>query len=182
LVGDSFRRAEFSVRISVMAGWFTKIGTFLNSIRGFIWLAFSVAPTVAAFVTGVFAGLNWPDRILVTMATLASGVIFVYYLLLAYDYIVEKHGVRREINAIIDYLRDMADEGHEYIKVETVATMWAGDDAGKLWVWNPKLRKIKRAMTGGEIDYAQRSGGQNPSKRSDANIEDVIAYFVRLRS
>ena len=164
-----------------MARLFTKIGTFLNSIRGFIWLAFSAVPTVAAFVTGVYAGLDWPDRILVTMATLASGVIFVHYALRTYDYIVEKHGVRRQINAIIDALRDMAEEGHEHIKVETVATMWAGDDADKLWVWNPKLRKIKRAMANGEIDYSQRSSGQNPSKRSDANIEDVIAYFERLK-
>lgn len=164
-----------------MAGWFTKIGTFLNSIRGFIWLAFSALPTVAAFVTGVYAGLNLPDRILVTMATLASGVIFVHYLLRTYDYIVEKHGVRLQIDAIIDYLRDMADEGHEYVKVDMVATMWAGDDADKLWVWNPKLRKIKRAMTDGEIDYAQR-GNQNPSKRSDANIDDVINFFERLKS
>lgn len=165
-----------------MADWFTKIGTFLNSIRGFIWLAFSVTPTVAAFVTGIYAGLNWPDRILVTMATLASGVIFVYYLLLSYDYIIEKHGVRKQINAIIDALREMADVGHEFVKVETVVNMWAGDDADNVLLYNPKLRKIKRAMTDGEIDYAQRGGGQNPAKRSDANIEDVIAYFDRLRS
>ena len=93
---------------------------------------------------------------------------------------IEKHGARREINQIIDHLRDLSDEGHAYIKVGMVADMWAGDDKDKPWVWSPKLRKTKRAMAEGRIDYQQRSARQNPGKSSDAKIADVIAYFEGL--
>ncbi len=72
-------------------------------------------------------------------------------------------------------------EGHQYVKLQMVADMWAGDDKDKVWVWNPRLRKLKGAVDAGEIDYL-RQGNEKPSKRTDAKIESVIAFLRNLRS
>ena len=70
-------------------------------------------------------------------------------------------------NAVADDLQIMINAGHQYVKLQTVADMWAGDDKGKVWVWNPRLRKLKKAIDAGEIDYLKQ-GNSKPSKRTDA--------------
>ncbi len=160
---------------------FQKIGNFLRALQGYSWFALSVVPAIAAYAAGVYEGRLWSERILITVATLASGMILVHYALVTYDFIVERLGARKEINQIIEHLRNLADVGHDTISVESIAEMWAGDDVGKGWVYNPKLRKIKKAMEDRRINYVGRSAGNEPNKKSAAVIKDVIAYFESIK-
>ena len=59
--------------------------------------------------------------------------------------------LKRGSNQLFEHLTCTIHPGH---KVGMVADMWAGDDKDKPWVWNPKLRKIKRAMA----EDARRAG------------------------
>ena len=163
-----------------MLDWLKKIGNFARSVQGLLYIVATVIPSVLTYIAGIFEGIPWSSRIPLILASAAAGFATVYYALRTYHHISERYGFRKEINAAIDALQDMLDEGHEYVKPDMVATMWAGDDADKLWVWNPKLRKLKSAMASGQIDYAQR-GNQNPGRRSDAKTSDVIKYFEGLK-
>ena len=163
--------------------WLTlkKIGNFFSSMRGWLYFLLTIIPAISTFIATLVEELPWSTRILLVTSSAASGFILAYFALLSAEFISEKYGFCKEVNAVADNLQNMLNAGNQYVKVQMVADMWAGDDKDKVWVWNPRLRKLKEAIDAGEIDYLKQ-GNEKPSKNTDAKIESVIAFLRNLRS
>lgn len=160
---------------------FEKIGNFFSSLRGWLYFLLTLVPAASTFVASLVEGLPWSTRILLATSSAASGFILVYFALLSIDYISEKHGFRKEVHAVADDLQIMMNANHQYVKLILVADMWAGDNKDKMWIWNPRLRKLKDAVDSGQIAYLQ-SGRDKPNKNTDAEIRSVIAFLRNLKS
>ena len=158
-----------------------KIGNFARSVQGLLYIVATVIPTVLTYIIGIFEGIPWSSRIPLALASAAAGFATVYYAMRTYHYISERYGFRKEVNGVADNLQALLDANNEYLKLQVVADMWAGDDKEKLWVWNPRLRKLKEGIDTGQIEYVQE-GRQNPSRRTPVKIEDVIKYLRNLKS
>lgn len=158
-----------------------KIRVFVSTIRGGIYIVSVLVPGLLTFIAALVEGLPWSLRILRGTAAAAFGFAAVYYALRAWEYISNRYGFRREVNTVADNLQIMLNAGHEYVQLQTVADMWAGDDSEKMWVWNPRLRKLKEAIDAGEIDY-QKDANRNTSKKTAAKTKSVITFLRTLTS
>jgi hypothetical protein len=134
-----------------MASWFQRIGVLALTVKGWVFIATATLPTIWAGISGVLEGLPTSVVIFLTMSTLAVSSCFAYYGMVGFDYSVRYLGGRKDMWDASGRLGGMLDVGHDKMPIGEIASIWAGEDAGKAWVINPRIRRLKKAAADGAI-------------------------------
>ncbi len=160
-----------------MQNWSTlrDIGLAAHSLRGYIWIFWTVVPTVVVAIGGFLEGFTCPWMVVLIFSILAATSFFVYYGFRSFDYVVAKIGVKKENNRVATILNEARLVGHATMSIESIAREWAADEPS-FYIRNAKLRKLKAAVTQGKVTIVD---GQTspPNKNTSVRIDDVIELF-----
>lgn len=110
--------------------------------------------------------------------TAALGLACAYYLVKFFDYITNRLGERRELNAAADRMQEMVDVGYKTLAIGDIASIWADGDTN-VFVWNPRLRKLKKAADRGLVRMEVRTERDRKGAWRGAHVclSDVIGIF-----
>jgi len=164
-----------------MPSWLKAIGQFFRSMQGWLWAAFTVIPAGWTLVSGILESLPMSQAVPLTTGALAFGAALAYYGMRGFDYARSYFGERRQLLEAAERLRGMREAGHIDMTIGQLAGIWAGDDAGKLWVFNPILRKLKKAVNDRRISRSDKQT-QLPlmiGRDTQIPLDDVIALLEK---
>lgn len=156
-----------------------KLGQWLGSLRGWVWIASVLGPPAATFVAGLFEGL--PTWQVIPWATFAlvCGTGFGFFALRGYEIVSGWYGLKQQGERLAKEFQDLMDVGQKDMPIAHAAELWAGRDANayeKLVC----LRRLKQAADEGLIAYTGAIGGR-ASKDSKASLADLATFFSQRR-
>jgi hypothetical protein len=116
-----------------------------------IAIVLSFVPAAWAFWGGLMDGFPAIVQLILALAVVSFTTFFLAGLLVVSDVWLRSYGDKKDMNDAADKLQDMSDTGTEYLPIGMIAEIWSGDNVEKIHVFNPRLRRIKRAVKEGKI-------------------------------
>ena len=86
-----------------------------------------------------------------------------------------------ERQRVISLLEKRLEVGDQVIQLQLAATIWLGhehgNDTNQMLEWNYRFRRLKQAVSAGEIQATNLQPDGQPSLTTEADIRSLIAYF-----
>ena len=120
-------------------------------------VSFLIGPLTAgwAYWKGMMEGYPAIVQFIAILAVFAFTSFGVASLLVIADQWLVRSGTRREMNTAADHLQNMLDTNQDCLPIGFIAEVWAGDNVEKDYIYNPRLRRIKRAVKEGKIEKCE---------------------------
>lgn len=85
---------------------------------------------------------------------------------------------------VISLLEKRFEVGDRVLPLPVAATIWLGyehgDDTNKMLEWNYRFRRLKQAVSAGEIQVTNLQAGEQPSLTTAAETQSLIHFFREL--
>lgn len=154
------------------------IGIFFTTLKGWAY-ALSIGPTIGALISGVFEDRPWSEIILISMITLAVGLLAVYYVLLIWDRTTNYFITRKQQKRIARDLKVLLDDNFKTIDTSTAAAIWSGTLDEKSVTQRLCFRRIKGAINRKEIKNPRRLNKNGKAYIKTAfPLDELTRFFV----